>query len=64
MKKKEDMVGIPKGTKLTDNPKDKRFELRLNNEQAEKLAECSKKLETSKTNVIIKGIDKVYEELK
>lgn len=57
-------MGFPKGTKLTDNPKDKRIGIRLTEGQQKKLNECSEKLNISRTEVIIKGIDKVHEEIK
>lgn len=47
----------------SDKSKHHRFELRLDDEMDKMLNECSKKLETSKTEVINKGIKMVKSEL-
>lgn len=47
----------------SDKSKRHRFELRLNDEMNNMLAECSEKLNTSKTEVINKGIRMVKTEL-
>lgn len=47
----------------SDKSKHHRFELRLNDEMNNMLNECSKKLNTSKTEVINKGIRMVKDEL-
>lgn len=57
------MSPIPKGTKLTDNPKNVRLEIRLTQEENNVLTECAKQLNTTKTNVINKGIQLVKKEL-
>ena len=57
-------MGLQKGTKLTDNPRDINLKIRLNKEESEMLTRCSEKLNCTKTDVIVKGIEKVYEETK
>ena len=39
------------------NPKNKRFEVRMTEEQEKTLEECSKKAGITKTEVIIRGIE-------
>lgn len=58
------MSPIKKGTKLTDNPKNIRLEIRLTQEENALLESCAERLNTTKTNVINKGIKLVDEELK
>lgn len=48
----------------TNNPRNKRLEIRLNAEEEEKLKECCDKLSLTKTNVLMKGLDEVYKQLK
>lgn len=48
----------------TDNPKTIQTRIRMTKEQAEKLNECSKKLQISKTDVVVKGIEMIYDNLK
>lgn len=57
------MSPIQKGTKLTDNPKNVRLEIRLTHEESNVLTECAKQLNTTKTDVINKGIQLVKKEL-
>lgn len=52
-----------RGQKLTDNPKNIRLEIRLTKSQNELLEECSERLNTTKTDVINKGIQLVKDEL-
>jgi len=52
----------PKG-RPTNNKKDKRFEIRLSTETYETLTECAKRLNTSKSQVIHKGINLVKSEI-
>lgn len=47
----------------SDKSKHKRFELRLDDEMNGMLEECSERLETTKTEVINKGIRMVKSEL-
>lgn len=46
-----------------ENPKNVRMEIRLTKAQADLLEECAKKLNTTRTNVILKGIELVASEL-
>ena len=57
------MSPIQKGTKLTDNPKNVRLEIRLTQEENNVLTECAKQLNTTKTDVINRGIQLVKKEL-
>lgn len=57
------MSPIQKGTKLTDNPKNVRLEIRLTQGESEMLSKCAEKLGVTRTDVIIKGIQKISEEL-
>ena len=58
------MTPLKKGSKLTQNPRNVRLEIRLTQSENEMLKDCAERLETTKTNVIIMGIKKVSEELK
>lgn len=49
--------------KKSDKSKHNRFEVRLDDEMNDMLEECAKKLETTKTEVINKGIRMVKTEL-
>lgn len=57
------MSPIEKGRKLTDNPKNVRLEIRLTKEENQVLEECAEILQTTKTDVINKGIKLVKSEL-
>lgn len=48
----------------TNNPRNKRLEIRLNEDEENKLQECVKKLNMTKTDVLIKGLEKVYKQIK
>lgn len=48
----------------TINPRNKRLEIRLNEEEVKKLKECSEKLSLTKTDVLMKGLDEVYKQIK
>ena len=54
---------MKKGQKLTENPKNVSLTLRLTKSEAEDLQYCADKLETSRTNVINMGIQKVKAEI-
>lgn len=56
-------MGIKKGTKLTDNPKNLTFKVRLDEKTVEKLEAVSKETATSKAEVIRKGIEVQYNAL-
>ena len=57
-------MGIAKGTKLTDNPKDKTLKIRLDAETEEKLVYLSETGKKSKAQVIRDGIVGLYEKEK
>lgn len=57
------MSPMKKGTKLTDNPKNVRLEMRLTKSQNQMLEECAKKLNVTKTDVVVLGIEKVKDSL-
>lgn len=48
----------------TTNPKTSRLEIRISNEDIEKLEFCSKTTGLSKSDIIRKGIERIYNELK
>lgn len=57
------MSPIKKGTKLTNNPKNIRLEIRLTQSENELLEKCAKRMNATKTDVINKGIQLVDKEL-
>lgn len=46
------------------NPKDTMIRVRMDKETVNKLDECAEALDTTQSEVIRKGIDKVYDEIK
>lgn len=58
-KKRGDEMNSPKkrGRPKESNPRNKRFELRMTQEQEQLLVECSEKAGITKTEVIVKGIE-------
>ena len=54
---------LKKGTKLTDNPRDVRLTIRLTKYENDLLNECANRLNTNKTDVVVKGIKAVRDEL-
>lgn len=62
-KEGDTMSPLKKGTKLTDNPKNIRLEVRLTQSEADLLQECAEKLKTTRTNVINQGIKLVKEKI-
>ncbi len=50
-------MGISKGTKLTKNPKNKTFKVRLDDTTYDKLEAISERDNVSKSEVIRKGIE-------
>ncbi len=54
-------MGIKKGTKLTDSPKDKTLKIRMDSDTEEKLVFLSEKTGKSKAQVIRDGIVVQYE---
>lgn len=49
----------PRTGRPTTNPKKIRLEIRLTEDQDKLLNQCAEKLETTKTDVIVKGIELV-----
>ena len=56
------MSPIKKGTKLTDNPKDLSTRVRLAKSDVEMLERCAETTGLSKSEIIRKGIERVYKE--
>lgn len=57
-------MGIRKGTKLTDTPKDRTLKIRFDAETEKKLNAVCKKTNKSKAQVIRDGIERQYAEIK
>lgn len=53
----------PRTGRPTSNPKVHRTSFRLSDEDVEKLEVCARVTGLSKTEIVRKGIDKVYQEL-
>lgn len=56
-------MGIKKGTKLTSTPKDIIYQVRVDEEMDKKARTICKKLNLSKSQVIRKGIEELYQNL-
>ncbi|MCI1958601.1 MAG: hypothetical protein LKJ25_03135 [Clostridia bacterium] len=56
-------MGIIKGTKLTDNPKNKTIKVRLDESTSNKLDYLSEKESMTKSDVVRKGIEIQYKKL-
>lgn len=54
------MMSPKMGQKITDNPKDKRVEIRLDNETLEKLDYLATEEDSDRSKVIRKGIEIQY----
>lgn len=52
-----------KGQKIKDNPKNVRLDLRLTKQEAEDLQYCAEKLNTSRTDIINRGVQKIKKEI-
>ena len=52
-----------KGRPFSDNPRNVRLEIRLTKEQAELLNVCADRMGTTKTAVLMKGLELVKDEL-
>lgn len=57
------MSPLKKGQKLTDNPRNVNLAIRLTQGESQLLTECAEKLNTTKTKVILKGINLVAAEM-
>lgn len=55
---------LKKGQKLTENPKDVRFELRLTRQEADDLKYCADELGISRAELINRGVRILKEEIK
>ena len=51
------------GRPPVDNPRSVQTRIRMTEDEANMLAECASRLKTTKTEVVIKGIRRVYQEL-
>ena len=52
------------GRPITDQPKSNRIFIRVDDKTIRKLDECTDVLQTTRSEVVRKGIDKVYDSLK
>ena len=57
-------MGIPKGAKLTDTPKDRTLKIRFDADTEMKLNAVCEATQKTKAQVIRDGIDKQYAEIK
>lgn len=57
------MTPLKKGTKLKDNPKNIRLEIRLTKQESDLLSECAERLNITKTEVINRGINLLKQEI-
>lgn len=57
-------MGIHKGTKLTDKPKDKTIKIRLDEQTDQELSFLSNTLNQSKAQIIRNGISEQYKKIK
>ncbi|MFB5268539.1 ribbon-helix-helix protein, CopG family [Paenibacillus enshidis] len=51
------------GRPPSDNPKSEKIEIRVNQDIMSKLDAAAKKLNTTRSDIVRKGIEKVYDEL-
>ncbi len=54
--------GNPKGRPPSEAPRVERVEIKLTEAEKERLEEAAHLLDTTKTKVIVRGIEKVYDE--
>lgn len=57
-------MGIKKGTKLTDTPKDKVLRIRIDDKTENELETVCRHTKMSKSDVVRKGIEQQYNEIK
>ena len=57
-------MGLKKGTKLTDNPRDINLKIRLTKDESKLLEKCAEQMKCTKTDVVIKGLLLVKESIK
>lgn len=58
------MAAIKKGTKLTDNPKDYMFRVRMDEETVAKLDYISQKNGISRSEAVRRGVEDLYQKEK
>ena len=56
-------MGANKLGRPTDNPKDITMKIRFDKNTAEKLEECSEKMNVSRAEIVRRGVHKMHEEL-
>lgn len=52
------------GRPPSENPKDKTLRVRVDEQTIEKIDQCTQSLNTTRSDIVRKGIDKVYDDLK
>ncbi len=52
------------GRPPSDNPKDKTLRVRVDDRTIEKIDQCTQALNTTRSDIVRKGIDKVFDDLK
>ena len=57
-------MGIKKGTKLTDSPKDKILRVRIDEDTDNKLKKICQQTNKSKSEIVRDGIDEQYAKIK
>ena len=57
-------MGISKGTRLTDTPKDRTLKIRFDEETEKKLCYLCEKTKRTKAQVVRDGIEKQFNEIK
>lgn len=57
-------MGIKKGTKLTDNPKDYMLRVRIDKETLQQLDECCEEEQVSRSEIVRKGIQEQHSRIK
>ena len=62
-KKEVKLLGIKKGTRLTDTPKDREFKFRYDADTEMKIQAICEATGKTKAQVIREGIDKLYDEI-
>jgi predicted transcriptional regulator len=51
------------GRPLSDNPKNELIKIRVDQDFLNKLDACAEKLNTTRSDIVRKGIEKIYDEL-
>lgn len=59
LKEEKKKIGRP-----TDNPRTEKIGIRLSKKELNMINECSELLDTTRANVIVAGVEKLYDELK